>query len=211
MDQDTRNCPPGFVKLATIDGDKYFRKDDIKLFGILPNRNADEHPKMEITLQTSEHTSDLFTYLLPGLKAFDNFLRGMGCGEKAATGVDGQTQDTRKYQLKFANGTREFYSWLYSIFFNSKSVAKRWTIKPVDTADQKFLQCHYDPGNPTEEYDLFIRFSSDLKSAMVSTITSSCFLPVDTSKYNTILDLFVREVLPVHASNNTGFRFEYQT
>lgn len=120
MDQDTRNCPPGFVKLATIAGDKYFRKDDIKLFGILPNRNANEHPKMEITLQTSEHTSDLFTYLLPGLKAFDNFLHGMGCGEKAATGVDGQTQDTRKYQLKFANGTREFYSWLYSIFFQQQ-------------------------------------------------------------------------------------------
>ena len=211
MDQEARNCPPGFVKLETTAGDKYFRKDDIKLFGMLPRQNADEHPRMEITLQTSEHTSDLFTYLLPGTKEFDNFLHEMGCEEKAATGGDGQTQETRKYQLKFTGGTREFYSWLYSIFFNSKSVARRWTIKPVDAAGQKFLQCHYDPDNPIEEYDLFIRFTSKLDSGMVSTITSSCFLPVDSSKYNSILDLFVSEVLPVYAAKNTAFRFEYQT
>lgn len=73
MDQAQPVCPEDFVKLEATEGNKYFRRSDIKSFGL----NNIGPMSVSVTLMTSRNTAKDYIYHISGYPNFENFVKEM--------------------------------------------------------------------------------------------------------------------------------------
>lgn len=219
MDQAQPFCPEDFVKLEATEGNKYFRRSDIKSFGL----NNISPMSVSVTLMTSGNTAKDYIYHISCYSNFEKFVKDMANSHVGTPAVHDSNihplspQDTKPVQkrrdLLLTGGAEAFYKWLHGNFVNGIQWCG-WSFKAMSTERFHYIACHYivchyKPGPPqAEEFDLIICFSPQYERAHVSTITSSWYRNVASDTYNNIIEHFITDVISAYFPKPGDFKFD---
>ena len=207
---------PSFVKLNAINGEQYFRKDDIKHFGFRDAaKTTTAHSEVSIVMQTSERTSVSYGFAIDSIKDYEDFRDQMLVTPAASTEELGKIRNGLLHAdapeepgeepafvprdcLEITGGAEEFFKWLHGKFYNSEKIGC-WSFKAVPgTQDEDFIVCH-KPNTTTSPADVHVAFRNHFRYARVCGIIVNDHYTPDYVGFNFILHEFVRDIVRPYA------------
>lgn len=209
---------PSFVKLNAINGEQFFRKDNIKHFGFRDaTKSTTSHSEVSIVMQTSERTSVSYGFAIDSIKDYEDFRDQMLDMPAACTEELGKTRNSPLHAdapekpeeepafvtrdcLEITEGAEEFFKWLHGKFYNSEKIGC-WSFQAVPgTQDEDFIVCH-KPNTSTSPADVHIAFRNHFTYARVCGIVVNDHYTPDYVGFNSILHEFVRDIVKPYPGN----------